>query len=318
MSSGGTGRFVPVAKFRRLRDHDDRFWDNNPRWQTVVTKAFMGRVAGSQRFSAPTRARLELAVARMLGQPLSLRAWDRMTFNDKVTYRRLRVRDPKLVVFSDKLRMREYVTERLGDEAVPRLLEVGHEAEAFSDLVGPFALKANHGSNWVILVSEPRVLTEEEKRRARSWLGVDYGATWREWAYCSARRMLYAEELLGSAPPPDFKFFTFEGRPEVVQVDVDRFSSHQRLLLSPEWEPLGTLAYPPPPQPPGRPPNLSQMLEWASILAEGTDFLRVDLYDLGDRVLVGELTCYPESGQGRFRPERLDQWLGNKWTTKPG
>ena len=59
------------------------------------------------------------------------------------------------------------------------------------------------------------------------------------------------------------------------------------------------------------------MLEWASDLGRGLDFVRVDLYDTGDRVLVGELTPYPAAGDERFEPQSLDAWLGRMWPSRP-
>lgn len=240
-----------------------------------------------------------------------------MTFNDKVTYRRLRVHDDRLAVFSDKLAAREYVIERLGAGAVAQVFRVGDVAEAFCDLLGPFVLKANHGSSWVLPVETPRLLTDDELRVAHSWLGTDYGARMREWAYSSVKPLLYAEELLEPGIPTDYKFFVFDGRVEAVQVDVDRFRNHRRALFSSDWSYLGQCRFPKPVSLPARPARLSQMVEWCSILADDMDFLRVDLYDLKDRVVVGELTCYPTSGLNRFRPRRLDVWLGQQWATPP-
>ena len=236
-----------------------------------------------------------------------------MTFNDKVTYRRLVGRDPRFVVFSDKLRARSYVAERLGGASVPRLIAVDDDARAFADLVGPFALKANHGSHWVVLVDSERRLTPDELARSQGWLGKDYGGTWREWGYRYARRLLYVEELLDGAPLPDYKILVFDGGPQVVHVDLDRFGAHRRVLMTPEWSLLGRYDLPLPDVLPERPPNLEQMLEWATVLAGGMNFLRVDMYDLGDRVVVGELTCYPGAGRLRFRPEELDDRLGRLW-----
>lgn len=44
-----------------------------------------------------------------------------------------------------------------------------------------------------------------------------------------------------------------------------------------------------------------------------TDFVRVDLYDLGDRVVFGELTNYPGRAIPRFEPAALDLELGRHW-----
>jgi len=241
-----------------------------------------------------------------------------MTFNDKVTYRRLRDRDPRLEQFCDKLHMREYAVQRLGTDCVPELIHVGATVSDFTDLIGPFALKANHGSGWVTFVETGKSLTNTQLEEAHRWLNADFTAPTQggrgEWGYRDARRLVYAEELL-PALPPDYKFFMSLGQAELIQVDIDRFGDHQRALLLPDWIPIeGSLAYPSPDTTPPRPPNLATMLEGASALAKSLEFVRVDLYDLGARVLVGELTPYPGGGLEAFCPKQLDRWLGAKWS----
>src|SRR5581483_6570440 len=100
------------------------------------------RMSDRRSLSFDATIRFDWLARSLLGQPLSLRAWHRMTFNDKVTYRRLRVRDPSFAVFSDKLAMREFVADRLGKDALPELLEVANRAAAFAERDGPFVLKA--------------------------------------------------------------------------------------------------------------------------------------------------------------------------------
>ena len=199
------------------------------------------------------------------------------------------------------------------------LLAVGEQVSQFSEMKGPFVLKANHGSNMVTFVNEGRVLSIDELRDAEAWLTNDFGWIGLEWAYLNARRLLLAEEVLrspdGSSPPPDYKLFTFDGKVEMIQVDTARFSDHRRMLRRADWSPIeGSLRYQPPDDPdPAPPSNLDLMLEWASELGRDIDFVRVDLYDLGDRVVVGELTPYPGCGTERFQPRSLDAWLGEMW-----
>ena len=76
-----------------------------PRWQGGVIQPVILRLARRRMPSFEVFLGLEWVTRRILGQPLSLRAWSRMTFNDKVTYRRLRVQDPVFETFCDKLRM---------------------------------------------------------------------------------------------------------------------------------------------------------------------------------------------------------------------
>ena len=246
-----------------------------------------------------------------------------MTFSDKVAYRRLRVRDPAFQVFCDKLRMRDYVAERLGAESLPRLLDVGVLPSQFSERKGPYVLKANHGSGMVTFVGEGQVLSTDQLREAESWLAVDYGWGQLEWSYLGARRLLLAEELLGtpngSYPPPDYKFYTFDGQVEMIEIHTQRFNDHRSMLRLPDWTLIaGKWFYERPDDPDWpRPPNLDRMLEWASLLGRRLDFVRVDLYDVGDRVLVGELTPFPGAGDDRLQPASLDAWLGKMWRSRP-
>ncbi len=192
--------------------------------------------------------RFEWIARSLIGQPLSLRAWHRMTLNDKVTYRRLRVRDPSFAVFSDKLAMREFVADRLGEGALPEVLEVADRAAAFAERVGPFVIKANHGSEMVNLVQPGERLSPVELARADEWLANDYAWDDLEWGYLDARRLLLAEEFLrgpGGAPPPDFKFFVFDGLVAALEVHIGRFGDRHRIeMRRPDWTPWSCPARP--------------------------------------------------------------------------
>ena len=115
--------------------------DDKPRRDDVIA-SLMRRVVDRRMLSLDFLLGLELTSRRMWGQPLSLRTWDRMTFNDKVTYRRLRVRDPVYRTYCDKLRMRAYVAERLGARSVPELLGVGEHPSRFAERTGPLCAEA--------------------------------------------------------------------------------------------------------------------------------------------------------------------------------
>ena len=286
--------------------------------------SLMRRAAFLRMLSLDSLLRLERTSRRMCGQPLSLRAWDRMSFNDKVTYRRLRVRNPVFRTFCDKLRMRAYVAARLGPKSVPDLLDVGEHPSHFAERKGPYVLKPNHGSGMVTFVGEDEVASVDQLREAARWLALDYARRYREWGYGGARPLLIAEEVLrspsGAYPPPDYKLFTFDGEVRLVEVVPGPDGEHPWTLMRPDWsrvtaKPLDPESDTPDPV---RPPNLDVMLRWASELGGAAEFLRVDLYDVGDRVLVGELTPYPGGGNASFDPPGLDADLGRMWRTRPG
>ncbi len=55
------------------------------------------------------------------------------------------------------------------------------------------------------------------------------------------------------------------------------------------------------------------MISVAERLSEGLDFVRVDLYDVSNRIVFGELTNYPDAGKERFDPQEWDAPIGSYW-----
>ena len=54
----------------------------------------------------------------------------------------------------------------------------------------------------------------------------------------------------------------------------------------------------------------------AERLAAPFEFMRVDFYVLGDRLLVGELTHSPGAGFGRFYPPEFSEQLAAHWVPR--
>ena len=137
-----------------------------------------------------------------------------------------------------------------------------------------------------------------------------------EWAYWNVPPRLLVEELLldeHGGLPRDYKVFVFHGRAHVVSVEYDRFGEHRRRAYTTDWEALPVRwKYGHAPVEP-RPTRLERMLEIAESLGAETDFVRVDLYSLPDRVVVGELTNYPERSYTIFDPPEFDEELGRPW-----
>jgi hypothetical protein len=148
-----------------------------------------------------------------------------------------------------------------------------------------------------------------------TWLDTFEATRMREWAYSTARPMLLAEELLGppGSPPPDYKFFVFHGKAELIEM-VNRYKGNQQRLYLADWSPLEVLYGPQKMAPVAPPPaNLDRMLAIAERLGQGFDFIRVDLYDVDGVVVFGEFTPYPCGGLERFIPASFDAELGGKW-----
>ena len=62
------------------------------------------------------------------------------------------------------------------------------------------------------------------------------------------------------------------------------------------------------------PINMAEMFRIAEACAVGTDFLRVDFYEVDGRLWFGEYCLYPGSGLDPFVPDSLDLLLGKYWS----
>ncbi len=72
-----------------------------------------------------------------------------------------------------------------------------------------------------------------------------------------------------------------------------------------------TYLYPLPSYTPTKPQNLTAMLKVAKVLSIG--YVRVDLYSVDGRVMVGELTFTSDGGTGNFTPNEWDKKFGEMW-----
>jgi len=243
------------------------------------------------------------------------------TFSEKVVYRIVFDRRPILTKLQDKWAVREYVRNRIGEHVLPRLYWVTETPAdiPFDDLPGEFVVKAAHGSGWVYLVPDKvRLDRRDLLDKCTNWLRWNYYRDDREWAYKHIEPRIIVEELIsdGTGPVPvDYKFYVFGGKVHLIWAITGRFAdvrndgytpSWDRLEMKTRWKSIG--------RPMPRPPHLDEMLEYAEILGDGLDFLRVDLYDAG-KVYFGEMTLYPSAG-GEFYDPKWNRYFGELWNLR--
>jgi hypothetical protein len=230
-----------------------------------------------------------------------------------------RDRNPLLTITADKLELRDHVNARLGPGYLPELYGVLHSPGQLLDLELPprFVVKATHGSGMTAVVTADDPATRRAiVTRAVKWLAYPYWRKNGEWGYRGIQPRLVVEEFLDvgtGETPPDWKWWCFGGRAALLQVDRNRFTSHTRNFYDPDGDPVRLeLTYPPGPNI-DLPLTLTAMRAVAERLARDFAFVRVDLYAIGARVVVGELTHYPEAGNRLFYPPEWDTRLGALW-----
>lgn len=239
-------------------------------------------------------------------------------FSEKIQHLKLRDHDERTPELVDKVRVKEYVANAIGEDwLIPTLWHGEHLTEnILRDMPMPAVVKANHSSAQVKFVTANSNLGSVA-REANAWLNYDHHVVHREWAYGNVRRELLIEPFIGEAEsvPDDYKFWVFDGAVRFIQVDHGRFNQHTRQFYSPSWKRLDLkMNYPDTPANAPAPSHLADMLAAASRLAKGFRFVRVDLYDTPQRPLFGELTFTPEAGLCRFEPAGFDLELGESWS----
>lgn len=241
------------------------------------------------------------------------------TFNEKLQWLKLNYHPPLQVQLADKYGVRDYVAKQVGEQFLIPLYGVYDHVDQIDldQLPERFVLKPNHGSGWVIICKDKATLDwPAAKAKLQTWMKTDYGEEGYEWVYTYIPRKIICEELLADETgqvPMDFKFFCTDGQPHFIQVDLDRFIDHKRNLYDLDWNRMPVeFEYPSSERDVPRPVNLDVMIDCACKLSKGMPFVRIDLYAIPPRVLLGEITFYPAAGYDNFRPESFELELGEK------
>ena len=137
-------------------------------------------------------------------------------FTEKMQWRKIFDLDPIYAVFCDKVATREYVTQRLGSDAVVPILWLGSDPAAlpFETLRPPYIIKCSHGSGWNIVVRGNETVDYAAIRaQLGRWLARDFGIEMIEPGYSAVPRQLLVEPLLTHQGgfPIECKFFMFNG-----------------------------------------------------------------------------------------------------------
>jgi len=246
-------------------------------------------------------------------------------FTEKMQWRKLFELDPMFAVLSDKLAARDFVAARIGPSRQADLLWVGDDPDAipFDRLVPPYVLKSTHGSGHVIIVRDQAALDVAAAcAAARGWLAHRHGALLNEPAYIHLTPRLIVERLLLRAdgtPPPEHRVFVFDGQAIFIRTTTPDANGRPCFgdVHSCDWTPLPIeWNRPAHPVPPPRPARLAEIIELAERLGAGLSHCRVDIYDCGDTLVVGELTLYSESGLAVYPDPAHDFALGAHWTIR--
>lgn len=255
---------------------------------------------------------------------VSLGRWPQIdkpqTFNENLlTYKFASRGDPRFTTMVDKIDAKPAVAEMIGEKYIIPTLWHGTDVEQLrqQNLSMPYVIKGSHGwaQNYFVRsgadLDWPKI-----EAMARRWLSERHGRRSREYPYLALEPRILVEPFIGSGGvlPVDYKLFTFAGKVAFIQVDEGRETEHTRTMFTPEWKPLpARLLYPNIPHEVQPPVTLPLMLASAEKLGKEFPFARIDFYDVDGAMYFGEMTFFPEGGNGRFQPDSFDRELGELW-----
>lgn len=275
----------------------------------------------------PDRLLAQIKFRWHMGYPLNLK--NPITLNEKINWLKLNDRTPLHTICADKYRVREYITEKIGSQyLVPLYFQTFNPQELIPENLPdpPFIIKANHDSSGGIFVRDKGLVDwEMVQKQLSKRLKTNYYHFSREWQYKNIEPRIIVEKLLQDKNgniPFDYKVHCLNGKVRMISVDMGRGTqNHYRNWYSRTWErepfkwssPKGPGKFTDPSdQDVERPKSLEEMIRLSEILAKPFVYVRIDWYDVDNRLYFGEITFHHDGGVRPILPKEWDKTLGEE------
>lgn len=235
------------------------------------------------------------------------------SFPEKIQWLKLYGLKPEYEQMADKIAVRRIVRERIGEQYLAKLYGVFEKPEniKIDDMPQSFVLKCTHDSGSIRICHDKSTFDfKEAKRFLNRRLKLPFYLEGRENVYRNIKPRVVCEELLGDGKkaPCDYKLFCFNGEPELIMVDVDRFENHRQYFYDKEWKRVYLKS--------GykaaegidlcRPKCLMELLQLAREMSKGIPFVRSDFYIVENKIFFGEMTFYHGAGLQHLYPKELE------------
>lgn len=269
----------------------------------------------------PDKSYIKLYYRLRVGRKLNMN--NPTTLNEKLQWLKFNYRFPLQSIVSDKLLVREYVKDKIGEKYLIPLIGSWKKYDDidFSLLPEKFVLKCNHDSGGLVVCNDKEKLNHiEARRKIEKSLNSNFFYIGREYQYRNIKPMILCEKFISDNGnvPMDYKIYCFNGVPDVILVCKDRFSKNTHrasyYFFDQEWrfqplnkgdENIKTVDI-------NKPKNLDEMIDIAKEISKDFVFARIDLYNVDGKIYFGEITLSPNSG---FDPDikyETDLMFGEK------
>lgn len=244
------------------------------------------------------------------------------TFNEKIQWLKLFWQKKIIVESADKYLVREYVESKNLDYILNDLYQVCDSFEEinFKKLPDSFVIKTTNSCGTNLIVSDISELPDNNnlKNQINVWLKTDYGKQHIEPHYSLIKPRIIVEKYMsnGDGNLQDYKIFCFNGKPKFILIIDERDLNtgyKKRGYYSLDWEYVDIMEIPDHEKlkDAERPVKLKDMIEISKKLSEDFPFVRVDLYEVENKVVFGELTFTPHGGMANYYKKGIDNKIGD-------
>lgn len=261
-----------------------------------------------------------------MGKPLHLR--HPKTFSEKLQWLKLYNRKPEYTMMVDKYSVKDYVAKVIGDQYIIPTLGVWDRPDdiEWDKLPNQFVLKTTHGggNKGVVICKDKKTFNKADAiDRLCQSLRQDIYRNFREWPYKNVKRRIMAEQFMENSSfstdgLSDFKFFCFDGVPKAMYIATDRNNPNEETkfdFYDMKFNHLPfTNGHPNSTKEITIPEQFEEMKALASKLSKGFPHVRIDLYNINDKIYFGEMTFFHWSGLKPFVPEKWDKVFGSYLT----
>ena len=243
------------------------------------------------------------------------------TFDEKLQWLKLYNRKPEYTMTSDKYEVKKYISEKIGKEQVIPTIGIYNKFEEidFSKLPNKFVIKCTHDSGGnVICRDKDNFDIESARNKINKSLKRNYYYIAREWPYKNIKPRILIEEYMEDKDNKfelnDYKIYCFNGEPGFTLVCTGRFTKDAttETFFDKNWKVL--------PFTEGNhlrdtttkeQKNFKKMLEFSRKLAKGIPHVRIDWYEVNNKLYFGEITFFTEGGFEKFQPDEWNYKFGD-------
>ncbi len=239
----------------------------------------------------------------------------------KVNYR-----NPLYTELVDKYEVKQYVTDKIGEQYIIPTLGVWERFEDIDVDALPerFVLKCTHDSGGLVIVKDKSQFDKNAaKEKINDSLKRNYYWSSREWPYKNVKPRIIAEPYMEDTKTGelrDYKFFCFDGEVKAMFIATERQKAGEEVKFDYFDADFNHLPFVQEHEnaavTPEKPVCFDEMKRLASALSKGIPEVRVDFYEVDARVYFGEMTFYHFGGFMPFKPEEWDYTFGS-WITLP-